>query len=249
MKLYDTLIIGSGYTALGYALTRGNTLIVEEGESCDTGFSLSQRCFLLPSYEIKNALAKKLYDYYEALGLICDGMTNTGALECGFCAFAIDMGAEILLKCRIINQELASDGTIKVTVISGGGIEYIFTKRIIDMRNQEEKRYLTFLFTTKNQSLDIPALLSALPNSKIEPAFYKSRYALHMELTEDEDINEARIRLYDIWDKTEHTAKLLYTAPTTALESTKSDIPKDSAYRSFIEAFDAGISYASEVIL
>ena len=46
MKIYDALIIGSCYRALGYALTKGNSVIVEEREMCDT-----QLCVPIYSFE------------------------------------------------------------------------------------------------------------------------------------------------------------------------------------------------------
>lgn len=245
MKVYDTLIIGSGYTSLGYAIARGDTVICEDGELCDTGFSMPVRCFALPDYEPKNILTRELFDYYRSLGIIGGGMQNTGALECGFCGFALKHNVEILLKCRVIDKRVTEDGAFDVSVIGGGGIEHILAERVLDMRQKRGERWLTVLFKTENPDSDISTLRAAFEGSKIEPAFYESRYALHIPCHRDEDINEARLRLYHLWDTTEHTARLLYTAPALAVVSDNlGGTPTDADFDSFLSAFDGGVDFA-----
>ena len=52
-NLYETIIIGSGYTSIGYALAQKNTLILEQSESVDTTFYLALNNFNASSLEAK----------------------------------------------------------------------------------------------------------------------------------------------------------------------------------------------------
>ena len=125
MKIYDTLIIGSGYTSLGYAITRKNTIIVEEREMCDTEIGLSLKRYARGGYEAKTELGRELISRFTDLGIFARGMQNAAALECGFADLAIEKGVEILLKCRVISTNRTEDGIFDSRVISGGGIEHI----------------------------------------------------------------------------------------------------------------------------
>ena len=45
MEQFDTVLIGSGYSSIGYAVGNKKTLIVEEQEIADTHFYLPLRSF------------------------------------------------------------------------------------------------------------------------------------------------------------------------------------------------------------
>ena len=241
--LYDTLLIGSGYASLGYALARGNTLICEASELCDNDFCLPIRGYGEIRGECESALGKELLDYYAELGLICDGVPNTVALECGFCGFAMKHGADVRLKCRVIGWEQGEDGVITAGLISGGGIEHVRARRVIDMRTTSGMRYLTLLFTADTGE-DVAAIASAFPEASVESAFYEGRYALYVPIG-DEDYISAKARIYERWSSSEGRAKLLYTAPVVCIRSEGGrEAPCDGDYTDFISAFEAGIGYA-----
>ena len=241
--LYDTLIIGSGYASLGYALTGGNTLICEASELCDTEFCMPVRGFGRVADPCEYPLGKELLDYYERLGIIRDGVPNTTALECGFCGFAIEHGADIRLKCRVVDTVRADDGVITARLISGGGIEHVYARRVIDMRTPAGSRYLTFLFTADSKN-DVDAIASAFPEAEIEPAFYDGRYAMYLPIG-DEDYVTAKAAVYERWRDSDGRAKLLYTAPVVCVRSEGGrEVPADADHTDIISAFEAGIRYA-----
>ncbi len=243
---YKTLIIGSGYAALGYALEQGNTLICEESELCDTAFCLPLSDFGRWGYNPVTEQGRALLAHFESAGIVRDGYPNTGALECGFCGFAIERGVKIRLKTRVISTTLADGRLYNVRMISGAGIEQICAERVIDMRLCGSKRTLTALFTTDSPERDLTQLKAAFPDGDIEPAFYGGRYALRLPADHGDYINAKR-ELYARWSSAAHGAQLLYTAPALAVRlEIKCDVPGDSCYADPIAALEAGIFYARE---
>lgn len=239
MKIYDTLIIGSCYRALGYALTRPDTVIIEERELCDVQLCLPIYSFEKENYEPKTALGKSLRGYFENLSLYCENMQNTTALEIGFCGFASDFNALILLKCRAVSTTLC-DGYYDVKTVCGAGIEHIFAKRVIDMRSVGKTRSLTMLFTAESEQ-ECSKVAHAFPDAVTEPAFYNGRYALHIRLEDDEDRLTGAERLYKRFLDCDAQAKLIHIA-YTALEN-----GSDVDFGGPIAALEEGVRLASEV--
>jgi len=244
MRNCDTLIIGSGYTSLGYAFSRPDTLIVEERELCDVSFCFAQRGYGAVDVQ-ESGLASELYGYYRERGLVRDGLLNVGALEMGMCAFMQERGIKALLKCRVISVRALEDGCFEARVISGGGLEHIRARRVLDMRSRGERATLTLLFTADDTAA-VSAVSSAFPEGTVTPAFYEGRYALTLPVCGE--YNEEKRRITDRWRAAEHEARLLYIAPALAVRSESSNgVPCDSGFDSPFDAFAAGAKYALEV--
>ena len=82
-----TLIIGSGYSSAGFALTENNCLIAEETEMCDTHFYLPLQCYGHKDFAPSEKKKKKKNDTFQKFGLFKNGMQNVNAFECAFCSF------------------------------------------------------------------------------------------------------------------------------------------------------------------
>ena len=243
--IYDTLIIGSGYTSLGYAIANGNTIICEEREICDTQFYLSLKQYKSEEYISNTKIGRELLDYYTNMGLLQNGMQNLNAFECAFCGFALQHNVQILLKCRVIDYIADQDGYYDVRVINGAGIEHICAKKVLDLRPKGLNKQLTVLFETNCKDADIPMLETIFPGAHIEKAFYESRHAIHIPVEFNADYNTVIMDIYDTWGKALHHAKILYIASAFATISTdKEETPNDSNYLNPIAAFEAGILYA-----
>ena len=241
MKIYDALIIGSCYRALGYALTKGNSVIVEEREMCDTQLCVPIYSFERDKEEPTTELGKSLNSCFEKLSLYKGNMQNTTALEMGFCKLAIDRSAKILLKCRVVSSEL-SDGYFDVKTISGEGISHLFARKIIDMRPSGDEKSLALIVTVTNDG-DISELQKAFPDAKIEPAFYSNRYAIHCPALRGEDRLSAAERVYSAFLECKTDAKLIHVADI--LTQSSSDVD----FGGPIGALEEGIRLAQEDVL
>ena len=241
MKLYDTLIIGSGYFSVGYALAKGNCMIAEEHQICDTGFYLPLRSFSYRPYEPVTEEGRRLATTFSELGLFSDGMQNTNAFECAFCRYLLSKDFIPTLKCRVISQEKLPDGTYSATLQTNEGLTEIRARHILDTRSPITDRRLTMLYLAKSEDVG-ERLLSAFPGSTLEPAFYAGRYALHIPVN-GYDENTVKPWIHQRWCELGLDAKILYIAPVF-YHGGDISTPGDGQYRNPIEAFEAGYLYA-----
>lgn len=244
MKIYDTVIVGSGYAPLGYAMTRPDCLIVEERESCDNSLSLPLRSFKKDAYKPTTPTGSRLEKTLLDLGLIFGGMMNASGLECGLCEQILDADAEVLLRTRVISTERKGD-LYRLRIINGSGITSIMTRQILDTGAPIGRFSLTALFTSDTPERDIPTILAAFPDSVCEPAFYRDRYAIHIPARSDTDPHALRAELYRTWCATDHSARLIYVAPVLAKEARIGANPLcDACYTDPVAAIDAGAKFA-----
>lgn len=243
MHVYDALIIGSGYSAVGYALKNGNSIIIEETQCCDSQFYLPLRSFVCDDYSPVTDLGKRLNSVFEKYNLFKDGYMCTNAFEPAFCEFLRTEKVEIFLKSRVVNY-IKTDGIFEITVISSEGLSTIYAKNVFDTRPQKDaKRFLTVLSMTKDIDSAIKLLSNTFEDATFEKAFYDDRFAMHLP-AEILDINEMLINIHDKWLLAGTEAKILYVAPVFFTEKDSSvDFPKDYNFSNPIEAFEAGILF------
>ena len=243
MHIYDTLIVGSGYFSAGYALTRGNTVICEEEQICDTHFYLPQRSFRFTPYEPKTEYGQRLLDIFTELSLFDGGMQNVSGFESALATFFYREGVNILLKCRVIGI-IERDGVYDATVQTNAGLSHLYAHRILDTRGTPTERSFTLLFVSEEIESVLPSLAAAFPHATVEPAFYRERYALHIPVT-DTDENAIKPLVYQKWKEYAIPAKILYMAPRFSQRCRENE-PCDDAYENAIAALEAGCFYAKE---
>ncbi len=244
MKIYDTVIVGSGYASLGYAMTHPRCLIVEERESCDNSFSLTLRSFKKEEYTPTTEAGRRLEEKLVHLGLLSDGMMNASGLECALCEQILDAKVEVLIRTRIISTERVGE-LYRLRIINGGGITSVLTRRILDTCAVLDRFSLTALFTSKNPERDIPTLLASFPGATCERAFYRDRYALHVPSELDGDPHALCAQVYRTWCAADHGACLIYVAPVLSAEAQEMGNPLcDACYTDPVAAIDAGAKYA-----
>ena len=241
MHTYDTLIIGCSYMSVGYAVRKGNCIICEKTELCDTHFGAA-----LCGFEVNNCSActdegKKLLQIYNDMKLFKEGMQNLNAFECAFCKYITYSGLDLLLKYRVIEVTF-NDGIYEVTVMSNSGLDKLYAKNIKDFSNNG-KDYITVQFVTSDIARDIPLLQKEFGEAKVEKAFYDNRYAIYVPVG-ILDINMLKFDIYNKWKACGTTAKILHIP--SAMFSKYGEKICDEKFDSFVEAFEAGVKEAEK---
>ncbi len=247
MKIYDTLIKGCGYAPAGYAAANKNTIICEEHQICDTNFYLPLNTFCHTPYAPVTVEGKKLQKVFDDLSIFSEKYQNTNAFECGFCKYLVESPLDILLKCRVIKAEKKDDIYI-VTIQTNEGLSHLYARQIIDCTNTPKEKIITVLFTSSDIQHTKKALLSAFDNAIIESTFYKSRYAIHIDVG-NSDENTAKLHIYNKWRTLDTDSKIIYIAPVFLKEKNPSNILCDVNYKNPIEAFERGYNYGKEAVL
>ena len=245
MRIYDTLIVGSGYFATGCAMARGNSVICEEHQVCDTGFYLPLRSFHYHPYTPKTREGDRLLEIFRGLSLFSETEQNTQAFEIALCQYLLETKQEVLLKCRVIDRKRREDGVFDATVQTNEGLTHLFAREVLDTVGVPSSKQLTVLFTSELFSEDSEKLLAAFAGAGIEPAFYPNRYALHLPVAEGLDENQIKVEIYRTWKRLDISAKILYMAPVFFGERMGGGLC-DRDYDNPIEAFEAGYRYGKE---
>lgn len=244
MKIYDTLIVGSGYGSVGYALARENTVICEEHQVCDTSFYLPMRTFCHKPYTPKTKAGADLLEVFNSFSLFKDGVQNTNGFEYAFCKFIFEKDLTILLKCRVIRVCQKPDGIYDVTVQTNEGLTHLFAKQVLDATECAQPKQYTVLFICDCIDRVREQLFSCFEGAQIEPTAYENRYALHF-VCADTDENRIKLEVYHKWHPFADNAKILYMAPVFFGEGGTGALC-DGRFENPIEAFEAGYLYGKE---
>ena len=246
MHVYDTLIIGSGYSSMGYALKKENCIILEETQCCDAHFYLPLKSFIFTAYTPKTELGIKLNSVFEKYNLFKDGFMCLNAFESAFCEFISGENIEIILKSKVIGYEKTDDNIFKITAVSSEGLCTFYAKNIIDSKGKEADKYITVLFATENGADAIEKLSKIFTDGTFTKAFYENRFAMHLPAKNIDNINEMLSIIEEKWKMANTDAKVLYVAPVfaTAPNKNNDNFPKDFNFENPIEAFEAGVFLA-----
>ena len=244
MNIYDTLIIGSGYSSIGYATSCPSTVICEEHQICDTSFYLPLRSFRYKHYSPKTKEGSQLLQIFHSLSLFRDNEQNTNGFEFALCKYISEKQFHMLLKCRVICVAHRSDNIYDITVQTNEGLTHLFAKKVLNMTNKSSAKHYTVLFVCDEIEKAKDQLLLAYNGAQIEPAFYPGRYALHIP-AHGTDENRIKLEIYETWRSLDIDAKILYMAPVFYGEAS-ADKLCDDHYENPIEAFEAGYFYAKE---
>lgn len=246
MKIYETAIIGSGYTSIGYALSKGNSIIIEQNETADVGFYLCLKNYKHGTYAPTTQTGKSLLSLYQNLNLINEKEQNLSGFECGLCEFVYQNGLEILFKTRVVETK-KENGVYKLTLITSGGIDYVYAKDVLDLTNvTPDKKSLTILYHTDTPDQTESDLKTAFKGCVVEKAFYNDRFAVIIPVEVNKDFNDAKVEIYGKWKESKINAKILYFAPTFAkIYTTSNNAMQDGYYANPIEAFEYGYNLAN----
>jgi hypothetical protein len=236
MKKYEALVIGASFAAVGFALGRKNTLIVEKTEILDTEFYLPMVGFEYERYEPVTDLGKEFLEIFDSHALFRGGMQSVNAFEIALCRFSEKHPTDIYLKCRVIDIK-KSDGGYTVKLIHNGGIETVEVAQILDCSTPGMGYHtLTVLFHAEDGA-DPCAVKEVFPGAVVESAFYSGRYSVRIPISID-DINDAKCYVYDKWQALDGH-KIIYIAP--AFHYTEHTNPIFGCSKNPIEAFERGL--------
>ncbi len=191
MKQYETVIVGSGYFALGYAATHENTLILEETQMVDRHFGACLRGFDLPRELPRNGGAARLYAHFCELGLVRDGRLSVTGLEAAICDFLDGDYSHLLVgtACVAIDRE---DGGYVLSTCNNEGLGKLFAKRVIDTRVSGGKWLNVLIEETEGGRVDA---------DNGSPAFFEGQRVLALHLPTAPDINRAKAMAYPILER------------------------------------------------
>ena len=240
MRYFDAVIIGSGYTSLGFALAQKRLLICEESESCDVEFCSALKSFKKVSYEPKTQYGKELLAHYEELGLFSEDQQNCSIFECGFCGFAMDKPVEFLLKCRVLQVCDCEEGKL-VTLLTNSGLEQVCTNLVVSAKAPVKEKVFSLLFSVNDPQADLSQVQQIFPEGMVEPAFYENRGALHIPVTADADYNRVLEEVFDRWNRHAPAARIILLASRFgAVAAENTEMPMDASFDNPIAAFEAG---------
>ena len=233
MEHFDTVLLGSGYTSVGYAAARKSVLIVEEQEIADTHFYLPLRTFAYTPYTPKTEEGRKLDAIFRSLGLFEGDRQNVNGFECALCRYLDENPLPLFLKSRVVRTEPTDEGQI-LTLSTNEGLLRVCCRQVFDTRGTG-KRSLTVLLLARDRDNAVRA--AEATGWELENGFYHDWYALHAP---DTGLNENEVKL------AVHRAlsglsgiRLLSIAPAYAHKGNCSPLSDDS-YQNPIAAFEAG---------
>jgi hypothetical protein len=241
MEIYDTLIIGSGYTSAGYSASHPKTIICEEREALDTSFYLPLSGFRYYPYAPKSNEGKRLFEVFCSLSLFDGYVQNTNGFESAFCTYLTERELPVLLKCRVVSKKMLDGGIIDATVQTNEGLTHLFTKKIIDARCKVGDKTLTVLFVADDIEGARREILREFEGATVEPAFYDGRCALRIPIF-DMDENTVKPFIYKKWQTLTSGAKILFIAPAFSLLGDGNPMA-DESYNNPIVAFEAGFFF------
>ena len=188
MTVYDTVIVGSGYYAFGYAMTHENTLIVEETQLADRHFSACLRGFSYEDSALVGAGANALVSYMRDAGILRGNRVCAPALGAGLCGFFSERMPNVLLGTTCM--EIVSDeGGYRLTLCNNEGLSEICAHRVVDTRvGRGNVLNVLVLGDVNAEGAEV----------SVSEAFYDRQKILSLYLGEETDINRAKVKAYSI---------------------------------------------------
>lgn len=240
MKTCDTLVIGCGYTALGMAIGGQNVLICEESETCDTRFYATFRSFRGGAEQPATEEGRRLYSAFEELGLLGEDSRDLCGFETAFCRYALGREVSILLKCRVV-EVCPTETGLRCVLLNNAGLETVMAQRVVDTRCRGTGQQFSLLFSAR----DPEPVCRLFPEGRVEPAFQKDRWALHLPVAPDADYNTVLEPVCRRWETGRGEQQLLcFGSRLAQLAPRAGDVPVDELFDGPVAAFEAGLAFA-----
>lgn len=198
-KVYDTLVFGTGYLAIGYAATHKDTLIVERAEYADKYFSGAYRVGSGWDYLPVNEKAKELRVLYESYKILDSGVADVASAEPVFSKFIKELPINFLLLCDVVSVE-KKDGFSAVTLYHNGGIETVLTKRILDTRpSSSAVKFQNLLVFFDGEGLEDTVKTAFGKAAFVSNGLRAGEKFVSVPVKMGESVTDLRIRIVDTW--------------------------------------------------
>lgn len=239
MEFYDTVLLGSGFSSCGYAVSGADCLIVEEQEIADTHFYLPLRSYRHTPYTPVTDEGRALAEIFDSLGLFRDGRQNVNGFEPALCRYLGERELSILLKARAVRRE-ERVGCVHLTLSTNEGLLEVGCRRVIDTRSGKKNERMTVLIAAREEAAAVA--LSLLTGYPMTEAFYPGQYALFAPSLGD--INVALCRIAEAARGAEGV-RILSVAPAYAADG-EGRLLSDDDFENPIAAFEAGYLLGKE---
>ena len=188
---YNTVLLGSGYFSIGYALSCPNTLIIERSQILDPNFGGTLSGFSLRSENNdSSANASPLITHYAENGFLSDGAIHINLSEIALSSFVTDKGLNVLLGVETIGVERNEDG-FTVTYQTSNGNVSVEADRVIDTRDNGRKNVLNVLCKYTDEGVtEFPEFRGFTVSNT--PAFYNDETVLRFRLPDGIEYNRAK---------------------------------------------------------
>lgn len=215
MRRYETVILGSGHFALGYAAVRSDTLIVERSYLADAELSGTLGGYMLAGYAPISNEAKELFEFYRECGIACEVALDSPLLEVGASAFAKARGIRYLFGTECTDIKKTDEG-YEVSLFGNAGFETVFAKRLIDSRPTE--RSILRILLRGDRSLAEEIELS-VASTEVTDAFYDGECVLCCRLSNITNANAAKATiLRELEEKLPRALRVVQVAPFLGAE-------------------------------
>lgn len=237
MRSCETLVIGSCYYALGLAVGGQDVLICEESENCDTRFYATFRSFGQGLTQPATGEGRSLQAVFQQLKLLRADSRDLCGFETAFCRFALDNGVSLLLKCRVV-EICPEERGYRCTLVNNAGLETVFARRVIDTRCRGRSQAFTLLFSAEKTG----AVEQLFPEGRVEPAFRKNMWALHIPVPAGADYNAVLEEVCRRWERGQE--KLLCFGSRLAQLAPEAGNVGDELFADPVQAFETGLAFA-----
>ncbi len=237
MEIYDTVLVGAGFFACGYAKTHENTLIIEQSQMIDKTFYGTMRGFAHSEPELKTAEARAVFDDFKELGVVKDGSLYVNALDVALCNYIMPDIPDILLGSCC--TDIQKNGDIyTVSFVNNGGRDSVKAKKVIVL----SKPRGNFINVLAEYTEPLRG------NADVIPAFHPNQYVLTFNFP-DVDINHAKAMAYERLSellpegaKALHMATYMYSEPKEPFSDENGVMIIDEFYYSDpFTAYESGV--------
>lgn len=244
MREFDTVILGSGYFSIGYALNSENVLIVERTQLADPNFGGTLNGFRFEENDTWTAETKSLHSFYQENKIVDGDRFNSSVSESALCAYVKHRKLSFLLGTECIGIEKC-DGGYRILVANNGGNSKIFCKKVIDTRCFSEGDRLNVLLRGDKEKLMLK------PDKRLKlavtGAFETCEFILSFCFLERLDVNSAKAAAMRYLEKNMDSDGIEIVQFAYLMHSLGNDGSICAAsYTDAFSAFDAGVKAALE---
>jgi hypothetical protein len=240
MQKFDTVILGSGYFSVGYALKSENALIIERTNLADPCFGGTLSGFEYNNCDGWHAETKNLHNFFVEKNIATEDRFNSSVSESGLCEYLKNRNVSYLLGSECIDVKNC-DGGYVLTVINNSGHVKIYCKKLVDTHTAGVEDRLNVLCRGDSE------LFAKNRELSVTGAFEPSEFIVGFKNSDGVDINSVKATVTRYLEKaiTGSDTKIVQYAYLMRKDAVTQQT-NDWYYPDAFAAFDAGVKAALE---